>query len=317
MAIRSLSGLSRRQFLGAAASATAGACLFNTAAVSRGQKLPDAVLESRAEAAKAKFTTQKLRGNVSALRGAGGNIAALSGEDGFLLVDSSFATAQPQITRALKALSSDPITHLINTHWHYDHTDGNEWVHRAGATIIAHEKCRERLSTTQTVAAWETTFPPAPAGALPTVVFTGVKTLKLNGITLNLHHYGPSHTDTDLSVFFTETNVLHCGDTWWNGFYPFIDYSTGGNINGMIRAAERNLAVATDDTIIIPGHGPVGTKAQLTDFYAMLVEARDAVARLKKEGRSLNQVIVAKPTANLDKKWGDSSDFIGYVYQGV
>jgi glyoxylase-like metal-dependent hydrolase (beta-lactamase superfamily II) len=249
--------------------------------------------------------------------GVGGNIAVLPGKDGKLLIDSGYATARPQLTEALAAISPDPITHLINTHWHFDHTDGNEWVHSAGATIIAHENCRTRLSTPQEIAAFKAKFPPSPAGAIPTLVFAKDDALKFNGATLTLRHYDPAHTDTDISIYFTEANVFHVGDTWFNGFYPFIDYSTGGSINGTIQATERNLATASADTIIIPGHGPIGNKTQLTEFRDMLVGARDNVAKLKKEGKSLDETIAAKPTAAYDEKWGKPAAFIGYVYQGV
>jgi len=168
------------------------------------------------------------------------------------------------------------------------------------------------------IAAFKASFPPSPAGAIPTLVFASDDKTKLNGATLVLRHYDPAHTDTDISIYFPEANVLHVGDTWFNGFYPFIDYSTGGSINGMIRATERNLAAATTDTIIIPGHGPIGNKTQLTEFHDMLVGTRDNVAKLKKEGKSLDETIAAKPTAAYDEKWGKKPEaFIGYVYQGV
>ena len=308
--------ISRRRFLATTAAATAAACFAPRAL--RAQELPAVVIQGRANGAKAKITTQQLRGNISALLGAGGNIAVFPGKDGKVLIDSGYSTARPQLTEALAAISSDPITHLINTHWHFDHTDGNEWMHSAGATIIAHENCRTRLSTQQEIAAFKASFPPSPAGAIPTLVFASDDKTKLNGATLVLRHYDPAHTDTDISIYFPEANVLHVGDTWFNGFYPFIDYSTGGSINGMIRATERNLAAATADTLIIPGHGPIGNKTQLTEFHDMLVGARDNVAKLKKEGKSLDETIAAKPTAAYDEKWGKKPEaFIGYVYQGV
>jgi glyoxylase-like metal-dependent hydrolase (beta-lactamase superfamily II) len=313
---KSSPAISRRYFFATAAAATAAIC-FNPRAL-RAQELPAVLIQGRANGAKAKITTQQLRGNISALLGAGGNIAVLPGKDGKVLIDSGYSTARPQLTEALAAISPDPITHLINTHWHFDHTDGNEWMHSAGATIIAHENCRTRLSTPQEIAAFKASFPPSPAGAIPTLVFAKDDAMKINGAALALRHYDPAHTDTDISIYFPEANVLHVGDTWFNGFYPFIDYSTGGSINGMIRAAERNLAAAAADTIIIPGHGPVGNKAQLTEFHDMLIGTHDNIAKLKKEGKSLDETIAAKPTAAYDEKWGKKPDaFIGYVYQGV
>jgi glyoxylase-like metal-dependent hydrolase (beta-lactamase superfamily II) len=206
---------------------------------------------ARRSASSGNITVQKLRGNISVLMGAGGNIAVLPGPDGKLLIDAGFAGSRPKITEALASISSDPIKQLINTHWHFDHTDGNEWLHAAGAAILAHTNTKKRLSTTTRVEGWNFTFPPAPAGAIPADVFDDERTLKLNGTSIALKYYGPAHTDSDISVYFTDADVFHVGDTFWNGYYPFIDYSTGGSIDGMIRTTEANLAKVTDKMIII------------------------------------------------------------------
>jgi glyoxylase-like metal-dependent hydrolase (beta-lactamase superfamily II) len=314
--------LSRRNFLTSSAAATAAAfaprLLFSQAPP---PATTDRAATMRAAAANAKITTQHLRNNISVLMGSGGNIAVLPGPEGKLLVDSGFATSRPQITEALNAISADPIQHLVDTHWHFDHTDGNEWMHSAGATIIAHERTRQRLSTPQVIAAFGMHFAPSPAGALPTEVFASDHTLTINGATILLKHYDPAHTDTDISVLFADADILHTGDTFSNGVYPFIDYSSGGHINGMIRAAERNMAVGTDSTILIPGHGPIGNKAQLTESHAMLVTVRDAVANLKKQGRTIDEVVAAKPTSPFDDKYGKGTVngdlFTRLVYQGV
>jgi len=313
--------ISRRHFLATTAAATAVSC-FNPW-VLRAQQPPasqsqDFLSRARAANANNKVTATPLRGNVTFLAGAGGNIAVLNAKEGKLLVDSGYSSCQPQLTAALAAISSDPIQVLINTHWHFDHTDGNEWMHSAGATIGAHENTRYRMCSTQNIVAYKAIIRPAHTGALPAILFNSYRTLSDHTNTLKLTHYEPAHTDTDLSVHFTEADILHCGDTFWNGFYPFIDYSSGGNINGMIVATEQNLATAGPNTIVIPGHGPLGNKAQLTEFHDMLVGSRDAIAKLKKEGKSLEETITAKPTAAYDEKWGKKPDaFIGYVYQGV
>jgi glyoxylase-like metal-dependent hydrolase (beta-lactamase superfamily II) len=316
-----MQNITRRAFLGSTAAVAAGAFLSPRFLFAQHAELPAIVVQGRAAGSTAKITTQKLRGNVSVLMGSGGNIAVLTGAQGMLLVDSGYSTSQPQITEALTALSPDRITHLINTHWHFDHTDGNEWMHTAGAAILAHDKTKERLSSTQTIAAFQATFPPSPAGALPTQTFAETHTLKLNGETLNLAYYQPAHTDTDISVHFKDVDVLHAGDTWFNGFYPFIDYSTGGNINGMILAADRTLKMSNANTIIIPGHGAIGNRAQFADYHDMLVSIRDNVASLKKQGKSVEEVAAAKPTAAYDAKWGGGfmkpEVFLGLVYQGV
>jgi glyoxylase-like metal-dependent hydrolase (beta-lactamase superfamily II) len=273
-------------------------------------------------AATSQITTYKLRNNISVLEGSGGNIAVLTGRDGKLLVDAGISVSRPRLSKALAELGGEPIAHLINTHWHFDHADGNEWLHSAGARTIAHEKTRKHLSGIQRVEDWDYNFLPSPAGAIPAEVFAKEHSLKLNGASIALKYYGPAHTDGDISVMFTEANILHVGDTYWNGIYPFIDYSTGGSINGMIAACDASLAMAKDDTIIIPGHGkPVSNKAELREFRDMLAAIRDNVAKLKREGRSRDETVAAKPTAAFDAKWGqfviDPGFFTRLVYEGV
>jgi len=272
-------------------------------------------------AAHANIETHPVRRNISVLEGSGGNIGVLTGNDGKLLIDSGFTVSRPKLQVALDGLSSDSITQLINTHWHTDHTDGNDWVHASGAAITAHTNTKRHLATSTRVEGWEWTFPPAPAGALPASVFEDEYKIHHNGTSVVLKYYGPAHTDSDISVLFEEANVIQIGDTWWNGIYPFIDYSTGGSIDGMIQASERNLKVASNDTIIIPGHGPVGDKAALSEFRDMLVEIRNNVAELKKQGKSVSETIAEKPTANYDAKFGQflitPAFFTTLVYSGV
>ena len=310
--------ISRRNFLASASAATTMAWLAPSRLFAQEEGL---VQTARKTAATDKITIQKLRGNVSVLLGAGGNIAVLPGRDGKVLIDAGFAGARPQITDALAGISSEPIKHLVNTHWHFDHTDGNEWLHSVGAAILAHTNTRKHLSTTTRVEGWKFTFEPAPAGAIPAEVFDDERTLKLNGTTIALKHYAPAHTDSDISVHFTDSDILHVADTFWNGYYPFIDYSTGGSIDGMIRATEANLAKVSDTTIVIPGHGEVADKSQLSFYRDLLVGTREKVATLKKQGKSLDEIVAAKLTAVTDAKWGNGfrspKDFIGDVFQGV
>lgn len=311
------SAISRRHFLASSMVVTAGVCLMPC----RLAAAESQVVTIRNAAARAKITVAKLRGNVSMLEGSGGNIAVLTGTDGKLLVDAGIPATRVRITEALAGLSNDPVKHLINTHWHFDHTDGNEWLHSIGAEITAHENTRKHLSKTTRVEDWNFTFPPAPSGALPTKIMTNDETVHLNGTTLALKYYPPAHTDSDISVEFTDTDILHVADTFWNGYYPFIDYSTGGSIDGMIRAAEANVARVSDKTIVIPGHGPVGNKSQLAGFRDMLVTIREKVAALKQQGKSRDEVIADKPTADYDAKWGgfviDGDLFTKLVYAGV
>jgi glyoxylase-like metal-dependent hydrolase (beta-lactamase superfamily II) len=279
------------------------------------------VLLLQSEAVHAEIAVQQLRRNVSMLQGSGGNIAVLTGRDGKVLIDAGIAASRPRIAAALTALSPDPIKLLINTHWHFDHADGNEWLHAEGASILAHENTRQRLLSVQRVEDWKTDFPARPAGAIPTDTFADRRTVKTNDSTIDLAYYGPAHTDCDISVRFAEADILHTGDTFWNGIYPFIDYSTGGTIDGAIRAAEANIAATTDKTIVIPGHGPLGTRADLIQFRDMLAGIRERVSTLKKQGRPLDAVVALKPTAPFDAKWGgfiiDPAFFTRLVYQGV
>ena len=315
--------LSRRGFclccLGATTFAATGGWLSPSEVFAQAKNIVDSIRESAAEAP---IKVHKMRGNVSVLEGSGGNIAVLTGSDGKVLVDAGITASRPRIQEALASLSNDPIRHLINTHWHFDHADGNEWIKKEGATIIAHENARKHLAKATRVEDWDFNFPQAPASAVPSEVFANDRSLKANGETLALRYYGPSHTDGDISVTFQEADILHTGDTYWNGFYPFIDYSTGGSIDGTIRAAETNLKAATDNTIVIPGHGPpASNKAELQQFRDMLVDIREKVAALKKQGRSLEDTTAAKPTATYDAKWGQFAVsptlFTKLVYMGV
>ncbi|MDO9714486.1 MBL fold metallo-hydrolase [Paracraurococcus sp. LOR1-02] len=256
------------------------------------------------------------------LPGSGGNVAVLTGRDGKVMVDAGIEVSRRQMAAALEDLGPGPVTHLINTHWHFDHASGNQWLCELGPRIVAHENTLKHLATLQRVDDWDSDFAPLPPAALPMEVFQSDRTLALNGATLELRYYGPSHTDSDISVRFAEADILHAGDTYWNGVYPFIDHSTGGSIDGAIRAAEANLAAATDATIVIPGHGaPVSDRTGLLAFRDMLVSIRAKVAALKRQGRSLAETVAAKPTEEYDARWGGfvvgPALFTKLVYDGV
>lgn len=229
---------------------------------------------------------------------------ALTGSDGKVLVDSSFAGSVPKITAALLTIDAKPLNLLINTHWHFDHTDGNAAFHEAGATIISHENCRKRLSSPQEIAAFQMHFDAAPVAAWPRQTFTDKFTLYYDGERLDLGYILPAHTDGDIYVRYEKGNVLHCGDVWFNGTYPFIDPSSGGNMDGMIAGSAQCLARTDADTLIVPGHGPSGNKGQLTSYHDMLMTVRDRVRQQKTGGKSLQEVVAAKPTADLDAEWG-------------
>jgi cyclase len=264
----------------------------------------DRVAQMRAQAASIPLQSQKLRDNIYMLYGPGGNMIVLTGPEGKVLVDSSFAGAAPRVIAALAAIDAQPLKLLINTHWHFDHTDGNAAMHEAGATIIAHDNTLKRLSTPQDIAAFQMHFDAAPPAAWPRQTFNDQFALYFDGEQMNLGHILPAHTDSDIFVHYEKGNVLHCGDVWFNGIYPFIDPSSGGNINGMIAGSAECLKRADAETIIIPGHGPQGNKAALTGYHDMMVTVRDRVAKQKAAGKSLQEVVAAKPTADLDAEWG-------------
>lgn len=272
-------------------------------------------------AAKAKIDVHPLRRGITVLEGSGGNIAVLPGKDGKLLVDAGFSVSRRGITAALQSISPDPIRDLVNTHWHTDHTDGNAWLHSDGADITAHENTKKRLAVATRVEGWNYTFPAAPEGALPVTVFATTHNMRRNSTQVTLNYYGPAHTDCDISVHFAEADVIHVGDIWWNGVYPFIDYSTGGSIDGLIRAAAANARNIAGTTIVIPGHGAIGGHSDLVEFHDMLATIRENVSALKKRGGSLKETIAARPTAQFDAKWGNflitPAMFVGLVYQGV
>jgi len=277
--------------------------------------------EFRASGKTAKILARRLRSNISTLTGSGGNIIVLPGADGTLTVDSGLATSRTQIRAALDAISPGPVRYLLNTHWHFDHTDGNEWMHLAGATIVAHENTRKRMSAVQAIPAFSIVFEPSPAAALPAVVFTQWRELKLNGETILMKRYTPAHTDSDVSVFFENTNVIHTGDTWFSGYYPFIDYDSGGSIDGLVAASSENLERTDAQTLVVPGHGEIGSRTNLVAFHEMLVDVRGRISALKSKGLPLPATIAAKPTEKYDKSLAGgfvSPDlFTRLVYRGV
>ena len=279
------------------------------------------VIAINVEAKTVNVRPQAVRGGVFVLEGSGGNVTVLSAPHEKLLVDAGISYSKASMMRALSEISNAPPRYLINTHYHWDHTDGNQWVHGLGATIIAQENTLKRLSVDTRVDDWEWTFPTSPMDARPTVLMKTDKTLKFHGTTLKLQYYGPCHTDSDISVYFVEPDVLSTGDTFWNGYYPFIDNENGGSIDGMIRAAQANVARVTDRTLVIPGHGPVARRAELVAFRDMLVAVRGNVARLKSEGNSRDEIVALKPTADFDAKWGgfvlDGAFFTRIVYDGL
>jgi glyoxylase-like metal-dependent hydrolase (beta-lactamase superfamily II) len=312
---------SRREFIRSAIG-TATACIFGGLAFDAfAQEASLTTAQMRAGGAKAQLSVKPLRKNVSMVSGSGGNVLVLSGKEGKLAVDSGFATSKVQMEQAFSGISDEPLKLLVNTHWHFDHTDGNVWMHATGATIISHSQTLDRMSHSQVIPEFEGIYPPSPRGALPTVTFEHTKVLQVNGDELRLARHTPAHTDSDISVYFTGADILHTGDTWFNGIYPFIDYNTGGSIDGMIAASKENLEIAGRSTVVVPGHGASGGRDDLAAFHQMLVDMRTSIASLKRSGASAQEVLARKPTTPYDKVWGSgfiSPDlFASLVYRGV
>jgi glyoxylase-like metal-dependent hydrolase (beta-lactamase superfamily II) len=253
---------------------------------------------------KVEIKTIKLGDTLYMLMGEGGNIGVSAGADGVYLIDDQYAPLSEKIMAAVKAISDKPVKYVINTHWHGDHTGGNENFGKAGATIIAHEAVRARMEKGGELAAFKMVVPPAAAGALPVITFSDKAALHLNGETSHLIHVDPAHTDGDTIIHWPAANIIHTGDTFVNGFFPFVDISSGGRLDGIIKSADMVLALADDKTKIIPGHGPLATKADLARFRAMLATVRERVTAAKAAGKTAEEWAASKPLADLDADWG-------------
>jgi glyoxylase-like metal-dependent hydrolase (beta-lactamase superfamily II) len=272
------------------------------------------------QAAEIEIKATDLGGGVHMLRGAGGNLAVLVADEEALLVDSEYAQLADKVLAAVRSLGAPSIRVVINTHWHFDHVGGNERLAAEGALIVAHDTVRERMSSEQVLGAFGRRVPPSPPGALPVLTFGDRLALHWGEEAVHVLHVEPAHTDGDCFVRFRKANVLHLGDVWFNGMYPFIDVNAGGSIDGMIAAVDRALQIADANTKIIPGHGPLGDAATLRAYRAMLATVRERVAKLIKAGKTREQVIAAKPTADLDEKWAKSfrpDMWVGLVYDGM
>jgi cyclase len=270
---------------------------------------------------------QKLAHNVTMFDGPGGAVAVLNGPDGKFVVDTFVAPAWPRLKMALDGLGNAPVKYVIDTHWHFDHTDNNAPLHAEGATILAHENTKKRMSEPHDLpvlyrgpdgALAGLHFDPSPVEALPEKTFAASDKLQANGETLALQHVAPAHTDSDIYVHFQEANVILMGDRFSNGMYPYIDPGTGGKITGMIAAADKILSLAGKDTRIVAGHGPLGNKADLTKSRDMLVTSRDRVQKLKSAGKSALEAVAENPFADLDPVWGkgiiNSDQWVQIVY---
>lgn len=237
----------------------------------------------------------KVADGVHVIQGRGGNIGVSVGADGVFMIDDQFAPATQAILDQIKTVTDQPVRFLVNTHFHRDHTGGNENLGKAGVLIFAHDNVRARLLGADS---------PAPAAALPVVTFNDATTFHMNGQTIRVFHTANAHTDGDAMIHFVEADVIHMGDTFFNGFYPFIDSRSGGSLDGVFRTIDTVLALADGDTVIIPGHGPVGDRTDLIAYRDMLIKARDGIQPLIADGKSVEEIVAAKPTAEFDDSWG-------------
>jgi cyclase len=270
---------------------------------------------------KVEVTSAKVAEGIYVLTGRGGNIGVSVGEDGVVLIDDQYAPLTSKVRAAVVGLTPQPIRFVINTHWHGDHTGGNENLGKTGVVIVAHENVRKRMSMEQFLEAFGEKVPASPKAALPIVTFGDAVTFHLNGDELRSFHVAPAHTDGDTVVHFKKANVVHMGDCFFNGMYPFIDLSTGGSIDGMIAAADKVLGLVDMNTKIIPGHGPVADKAALQIYRDLLATVRDRVKAMVAAGKTLDQVKAALPTKDFDATWGTGfmkpEVFTAIVYQSL
>jgi len=251
------------------------------------------------------------------LEGAGGNIGVSVGEDGILLIDDQFAPLTEKILAAVKQISDKPIRFLFNTHWHGDHTGGNENLGRAGLLIVAHDNVRTRLLTDQATLLGKN--PRLQKVGLPLITFDNTVTYHINGDTMTAYHIAPAHTDGDSIVRFKNANVVHTGDVFASGRYPYIDTINGGSVSGIVKAMDDLIPTLDDSTKVIPGHGPLSGKRDVIAYRNMIAAIGSRVETLVKQGKNLEEVRAAKPTSDFDAVWGKvrkGDEFVEFVYYG-
>jgi cyclase len=321
----------RREMLRAAAGMTGGALAaqFFPATIARAATpgfpqqpaAGDQVAAMRAQFGGVPIQSQPLTDSITLLSGPGGNIVVLNGADGKLMGDTFVQPAWPHLKDALAAIGKAPVKTAIDTHWHFDHSDNNASLRAAGATLVAHENTKKRMSETHTLAVLNLTFAPSPAEALPQQTFAQTHKIMMNGESVSLVHFPPAHTDSDIYIHFEKANVLQTGDVFFNGMFPYIDDGTGGSVSGMIAAATKLLTVADNNTKIVPGHGPLGNKADLMKYRDMLTTVRERLQKLKSSGKSIQDAASAKPLGDLDSVWGkglfNSDTFIQIAYPAL
>jgi cyclase len=281
----------------------------------------DPVAASRVRFAAIPIQAQPLSESITMLSGPGGNVVVLNGADGKLIGDTFVIPAWPHFKSALDSIGKAPVKLAIDTHWHFDHSDNNAALHATGATVVAHVNTKKRMSEMNVMPVLNMTIPPSPADALPQQTFRENHKITMNGENVSLVYVPPAHTDSDIYLHFEKANVLQAGDVYFNGTFPYIDSGTGGSLSGMIAGLTKLLAVVDNDTKVVPGHGPLGNKADLLKFRDMLSKVRERLRKLKASGKSVDEAVKEKPLADLDAAWGkglnDGDTFVRIAYPAL
>lgn len=253
------------------------------------------------------------------LFGAGGNVVASIGNQGVLIVDDQFPQMIPKIEAAIRELGGDDIDFVINTHWHFDHADGNTELGKGGSWIVSQSNSRQMMTVDQRInlVSMVVEQPPYPHEALPVITFDDRMRFHFNDEDVDLLHFGPAHTTGDTAVIFRGQNVVHMGDVFNMSGYPFIDADNGGDLNGVIRFCESVLKEINEDAIVVPGHGPVSGHADLVEYVEMLKTIRDRITAMIENGATLDEVIAAKPTAEWDEKKGDPASLLNRAFTSL
>lgn len=276
---------------------------------------------ANAQEKKVEFESFQLSETVYMLTGSGGNVGVSSGADGLYIIDDQVKEVSGPLLGAIRKISDEPVRFVINTHYHGDHTGGNETIGKAGAVIVAQDNVYKRMASDQTSVFMNNITPAYAKSALPVITFNDKVSFHLNGETARVYHVAHGHTDGDSIIYFEGSNVIHMGDMYFNGLYPYVDLDAGGSIKGMIEAAELALSLSNDRTRIIPGHGPLALTDDLRGYRDYLVQAVSNVQALIDEGKDLQQVIKARPTAEWDdtlgKTWITPAQFVTFIYNSL